>query len=110
MNLNEFTQEELKVALGQLLLDLRGNWAYDYYERLEEASALCSLIDDDTSDVENSVTHEQSGEGYVDGRIFRGDSFYGYISEEGTTDRVKTYLESNLTHPEYCEVLTKIKN
>jgi len=31
-----FTREELKTAIGHLQLDLRGNWAWDYKERLEE--------------------------------------------------------------------------
>ena len=104
MSLKEFTQEELKTALGQLLLDLRGNWAYEYYERLEEATELCNWIDDFTDDVEASIDLEESSM-HVDGRIFRGDSFYGYKSEAGSTVRVKQYLETVLTHPEYCDVI-----
>ena len=97
------TQEELKTCLGQLLLDLRGNWGYAYKSRLDEALNLCSLIEEDTSDVEWKIEMELEGD--YDGRIFRGSSFYGYSSEEGTTDEVKEYLNDILTHPEYCEIL-----
>ena len=34
--------EELKTAIGHLLLDLRGNWGWDYKERLEELMGLLS--------------------------------------------------------------------
>lgn len=104
MNKN-MTQEELKTCLGQLLLDLRGNWGYAYESRLKEALNFCSLIEDDTSDVEWRIESELEGD--YDGRIFRDGDFYGYSSEEGTTDGVKKYLRGVLTHPEYCELLTK---
>lgn len=97
------TQEELKTCLGQLLLDLRGNWGYDYSSRLNEALNLCSLIEEDTSDVERKIFEEL--EDTYDGRTFRSASFYGYSSEEGITDEVKEYLNNILTHPEYCEIL-----
>jgi len=97
------TQEELKTCLGQLLLDLRGNWGYDYKSRLNEALNLCNLIEEDTLDVEWRIESELGGD--CDGRIFRGSSFYGYVSEEGTTDEVKEWLRDVLTHPEYCEIL-----
>lgn len=96
-------QEELKTCLGQLLLDLRGNWAFDYSDRLVEALDLCNSIEDDTNDVEECISREFEGD--YDGRIFRGCSFYGYISEEGTTDKVKEWLRNNLSHPEYCNLL-----
>lgn len=97
------TQEELKTCLGQLLLDLRGNWGYAYNSRLNEALNLCSLIEEDTSDVERKIFEELQDP--YDGRTFRSASFYDYSSEEGTTDEVKKYLRGVLTHPEYCEIL-----
>jgi hypothetical protein len=97
------TQEELKTCLGQLLLDLRGNWAFDYYSRLKTALQLCNQIECDTSDIEYKIDIEMEGD--YDGRIFRGCSLYGYSSEEGTTDDVKKWLENNLTYPENCSVL-----
>lgn len=97
------TQEELKTCLGQLLLDLRGNWAFDYQDRLYEAQNLCSLIEDYTDDIERKI--EEQLEGDYDGRTFRGASFYGYSSKEGETEEVKQYLRRNLSHPEHCELL-----
>ena len=97
------TQEELKTCLGQLLLDLRGNWAFDYQDRLHEAQNLCSLIEDPTDDIERKV--EEQLEGDYDGRTFRRTSFYGYSSEEGSTDEVKQWLRRSLSHPEHCELL-----
>jgi hypothetical protein len=98
------TQEELKTCLGQLLLDLRGNWAYNYSDRLEEARWLCDQIEDYTDDVVDSIDSELE-RGYYDGRIFKSCSFYGYKSDEGSTEAVKKWLIRNLTHPEYCELL-----
>lgn len=93
-------QEELKTCLGALLLDLRGNWAYDYSERLYEALELCNLIEEDTTDIESNVKAELEYGDY-DGRIFRDCNFYGYKSEEGMTTAVKEWCELNLSHPEY---------
>ena len=97
------TQEELKTCLGQLLNDLRCNWAYDYSNRLNKAMDLCNQIQDFTEDVKRKI--EQELEEPFDGRTFRGASFYGYSSEEGVTEEVKKWLENNLSHPEYCSVL-----
>lgn len=92
------SQEELKTCLGQLLLDLRGNWAFYYYDRLIIASDLCKEIDEDLSDILESINIEKEGE--YDGRIFRNCSYYGYFSEEGTTNKVKEWLKNNLSLPE----------
>ena len=97
------TQEELKTCLGQLLLDLRGNWAFYYSDRLNKAYELCNQINDFTEDVKRKI--EQELEGDYDGRTFRSASFYGYASDEGITEEVKKWLEDNLSHPEYCSVL-----
>lgn len=98
------TQEELKTCLGQLLVDLRGNWAYEYSDRMDEALDLCSQIEDYTEDIVSTI-NEELEEGDYDGRCFRSCSFYDYKSNEGITDNVKQWLEVNLTHPEYCSVL-----
>jgi len=99
------TQEELKTCLGQLLLDLRGNWAFSYTSRLKTAQQLCDQIEENTSSIESCIDVELRGEDGWDGRIFRGCLFYGYASEEGTTLEVIEWLNNNLTHPEYCELL-----
>jgi hypothetical protein len=99
------TQEELKTCLGQLMSDLRGNWAFDYSERLQTAFQLCQEIEDDTSMIEQTIESQQEGD--WDGRCFRGKIFYGYASEEGSTEEVKKWLENNLSYPEHCELLDK---
>lgn len=97
-------QEELKTCLGQLLLDLRMNWAYSYSDRLELAKELCLMIEIDTSDILNQIQSELN-DGDYDGRCFRNVTLYGYSSEEGTSEEVKKWLNTNLTHPELCEIL-----
>jgi len=98
------TQEELKTCLGQLLLDLRGNWAYGYEDRMKTALVLCSKIELDTSDIQSIISNEIE-EGDYDGRCFRGCSYYQYKSDKGTTEEVKEWLKFNLSNPEYCELL-----
>lgn len=100
------TQEELKTCLGQLLLDLRGNWADGYYDRMDYAEDLCNQIDDDTQDVSYRIYQERNNDS-PDGRTFRGCSFYGYKSEEGNTEEVRTWLKYHLSYPENCELLDK---
>lgn len=99
-------QEELKTCLGQLLLDLRGNWAFNYSDRLYTALELCDKIEYDTSDIERRIHDELEGD--FDGRIFRGALFYGYSSEEGITEEVKKWLENNLSFPEYCSIIENL--
>jgi hypothetical protein len=36
--------EELKTAIGHLQLDLRGNWGWDYKERLEDLIYLLNQL------------------------------------------------------------------
>ena len=96
-------QEELKTCLGQLLSDLRGNWAYEYYDRLIKAEELCNLIEEDTSVIESKIEYQKEGD--YEGRTFKNVSFYNYFSEDGSTAKVKEWLQNNLTHPEYCDVL-----
>lgn len=98
------TQEELKTCLGQLLLDLRGNWAYGYIDRITTALELCAQIEDWTEDIVQ-VGNEEIEDGDYDGRCFRDCSFYGYSSEEGSTEEVKQWLKHALSHPEHCQLL-----
>lgn len=98
-------QEELKTCLGQLMLDLRANWAYDYEERLHAAKELCNLIEDDTSRIE-SLIDEQLEDDWRDGRVFRNEQFYGYSSV--VNDTVVKYLRDTLSHPDMCSLLDNL--
>jgi hypothetical protein len=106
--------EELKTAIGHLQLDLRGNWGWDYKERLEELIELLNKLrayavedpkdlDLEVNDFEiNSLIGTAQGEidDPSDGRIFRGGWLYGYESEEGRTQQVYDYLQMVLSYPE----------
>jgi hypothetical protein len=102
-------KEELKTVIGSLMSDLRGNWAYDYIERMrlliELLNELKSLEPELESQCDNLISHtEREIENPFDGRTFRGAFLYGYESEEGCTREVHTYLERVLTHPEYNNI------
>jgi hypothetical protein len=113
-----FSEEELKTAIGHLQLDLRGNWGWDYKERLEELIDLLNQLkiyavpdpkdyDLEVNDFEiNSLIGTAQGEieDPSDGRIFRGGYLYGYESEQGRTQDVYDYLEGALSHPEYNNI------
>jgi hypothetical protein len=106
--------EELKTAIGHLQLDLRGNWGWNYKDRLEELIDLLNRLrqyavedpkdyDLEVNDFEiNDLIKTTQGEidEPSDGRIFRGGYLYGYESEEGRTQEVYDYLQSVLSHPE----------
>jgi hypothetical protein len=99
--------EELKTAIGHLLLDLRGNWGWDYKERLEELMSLLSQLlsnSEMSSECGDIVSLMATAQGEIDdpsdGRIFRGGYLYGYESEEGRTQEVYDYLQSVLSYPE----------
>jgi hypothetical protein len=106
--------EELKTAIGHLQLDLRGNWGWDYKERLEELIELLNKLrayavedpkdfDLEVNDFEiNSLIGTAQGEidDPSDGRIFIGGWLYGYESEEGRTQQVYDYLQMVLSYPE----------
>jgi len=110
--------EELKTSIGHLQLDLRGNWGWDYKERLEELIDLLNKLrnyalenpkdfDLDVNDFEiNNLieTAQIEIDDPFDGRIFRGAWLYGYESEEGRTQEVYDYLQSVLSHPEYNNI------
>lgn len=99
--------EELKTAIGHLLLDLRGNWGWDYKERLEELMGLLSKLLGNSNMVSESgdiISLMATAQGEIDdpsdGRIFRGDYLYGYSSDEGRTQDVYDYLQRVLSYPE----------
>ena len=100
-------QEELKTAIGHLQLDLRGNWGWDYKERLEELMRLLSQLLSNSNMVSESgdiISLMSKAQGEIDepsdGRIFRGGYLYGYESEEGRTKDVYDYLQNVLSYPE----------
>lgn len=104
------TCEEIKTAIGHLLLDLRGNWGWDYKERLEELVELLNKLRVHYSGHEHAVDYantiglidlaESEIDEPSDGRIFRGGYLYGYESEEGRTQEVYDYLKNVLSYPE----------
>jgi hypothetical protein len=101
-----FTVEELKTAVGGLMLDLRGNWRTEYVERMELVvfmlQNLINLDKANKSEYEYDLNMTlQEMENPYDGRVFTGSYLYGYSSDEGKTQRVRDYLENTMTHPEY---------
>jgi hypothetical protein len=112
------TIEELKTTIGHLQLDLRGNWGWDYKERLEELiyllNQLRSYVVSYPKDFDKEVnefeindlikTAQDEIDDPSDGRIFRGGWLYGYESEEGRTQEVYDYLQTVLSHPEYNNI------
>ena len=106
--------EELKTSIGHLQLDLRGNWGWDYKERLEELIELLNQLRsysvEDPKDYDLEVNDFEidgliaTAQGEIDdpsdGRIFRGGYLYGYESEEGRTQEVYDYLQNVLSYPE----------
>ena len=99
--------EELKTSIGHLLLDLRGNWGWDYKPRLEELMSLLSQLlsnSDLASESGDILSLMLTAQGEIDdpsdGRIFRGGYLYGYESEEGRTQEVYDYLQRVLSYPE----------
>lgn len=106
--------EELKTAIGHLQLDLRGNWGWDYTERLEELIELLNKLKiysvPDPKDYDLEVNDFEidglikTAQGEIDdpsdGRIFRGGYLYGYESEDGRTQDVYDYLQGVLSYPE----------
>lgn len=107
--MNDWTQDELICAVGTLLLDLRGNWGDQYEDRIEQVIKLSNLItnrDDDVFELLLVCDHQLNDQDEFgrDGRYFRDRPFYGEIPEEGKTNKVKEYLLSYLTYPEYSWV------
>jgi len=105
--MENFTVEELKTAVGGLMLDLRCNWGFDYVERMEEVELLLEyLIDADKENMKDYKSDLSTTRCEIlepeDGRVFRDSCFlYGYSSDEGKTQRVRDYLLEIMTYPEY---------
>ena len=95
-----FSIEEIKTAIGHLQLDLRGNWGYDYTNRLEALIelAVCLPTSVELEDLISTAQDEISEP--TDGRIFRDCYLYGYESDEGRTRDVYDYLQNILSYPE----------
>ena len=113
--MQDFSIEELKTAIGHLMLDLRGNWGFKYVSRMKELCLLLQLLiskDPGAKKVYNSdliVTKSELKQPF-DGRIFRDEcKLYGYSSELGKTTRVKDYLQIVLTHPENNQIKIDFK-
>ena len=94
--------EEHKTYIGQMMSDLRGDWAYNYSNRIEECiNSLEALIEMPTispkakksfqADLETCYDEMEADS--QDGRIFRdcGD-LYCYSTPEGLSKRVTTEL------------------
>lgn len=101
--------EETKTAIGSLMKDLRGNWAYDYTSRIVEVKELAeSLLKTEPEKKELTesliLICDKELEYLQDGRHFRGEYLYCYSSDEGRTKKVFDYLENHLTQPEYNQI------
>lgn len=108
-----FNKEELKTVIGSLMSDLRGNWAYEYIERMKLLIELLNQLKEiETENIIliDSLIRRTEGEieDPFDGRTFRDEFLYAYQSEEGCTRMVHTYLETVLTHPEYNNIKVNI--
>lgn len=107
----EYTLEELKTYCGLMMLDLRGNWGYQYTERIEYLNDMLSLIvihpdaskEDKTSAQEDiRIGIEEIEDGEFDGRVYRDcANYYGYQSREGLTDKIFKELSTDMTYPQY---------
>jgi len=108
--MENFSIEELKTATGHLMLDLRGNWGYEYSSRMNELCLLLNLLilkdpDNELTYKSDLETTESEIEEPYDGRIFRDQcNLYCYSSNSGKTIRVKNYLEKILKNPEYNQI------
>lgn len=105
--MQNFTIEELKTAIGHLMLDLRGSWGSNYKERILTLIELLERLiklDSDKHRFDLNVARQELEDLY-DGRIFRDScSLYNYNSNEGSTQRVFDFLELHLEFPEYYQI------
>jgi len=97
------TEEEYKTALGQLLVDIAGDWNTLYLERLELANNLSAKIHPLAKDVRELI-RENKKELY-EGRIFDMCNIYGYISHHGNTNSVRRWLKKIFLNPQNCKIL-----
>jgi hypothetical protein len=92
------------------MLDLRGNWAFDYTDRVLDLQACLEVLctnfpDQDKSELEEYLEIIDTAKGELtdityDGRVFRDFNLYGYKSKLGITERVLNDLELSMTYPE----------
>lgn len=104
------TLEELKTYVGLMMLDLRGNWAYEYKDRIEYVNQYLDEIvnhpdatDEDKSSAlsDSKIGISELEDGGYDGRVYRDcANYYGYSSKEGLTDEVIKELSDDMTYPE----------
>lgn len=115
---------ELMAAIGTTMRDLRGSWgdgSYDY--RMRETLRMLNALKDHYEDLDAKdkfvMALDGSGVEFLaqinadialtdaelmdpyDGRVFRGAYFYESNAKEGQTDRVRMYLYTTLSYPEY---------
>jgi phage tail tube protein FII len=105
-----YTLEELKTYCGYMMEDLRGNWAFNYVDRIEELNSflqeICNHKDSTETDKANALVDinlglEELESDFKDGRIYRDCAiFYGYKSDEGLTKQIYTKLSEDMTYPE----------
>jgi len=108
-----WTFEENLTYAGQMMLDLRSNWAFDYSDRIEyvinvlesakkiaEENGDIDTVTNITEDI-NLASEELSGEYGRDGRNFRNQAnYYDYKTYDGLTERVAKELIEDATYPE----------
>ena len=109
--------EEIKTYVGIMMTDLRGNWAFDYVDRMEdvreELTILRAHADASSSDQQYALEDielidEEIRECEFDGRIFRDcANFYNYCSKEGFTEQVQKELEDMMSYPENLDSYRK---
>lgn len=107
--------DELRTFVGLMMEDLRGNWGFDYVERIEIVQDVLGQIEfhENASEHDKKYANhdyqlcEQELENYSngehDGRIFRDCAqFYGWKSMAGVTENV---IENLKTYATYFEDL-----
>lgn len=102
--------EELKTYCGLMELDLRGNWAFGYVDRIEDLNDMLREIinhkDATEEDKSNALQDIQIGlneieDGCFDGRVYRDSgSFYGYFTQDGYTEKIYKLLCDFVSYPE----------
>lgn len=109
---NMWSVEENKTYVGIMMGDLRGSWASNYVNRMEDVrnclKEIAKLSDDD-DDIKMAkediqlINKEIEG-GSFDGRVFRDNAnFYEYYSKEGFTESVISMLKNDMEFPEYID-------
>lgn len=107
---NMWSVEENKTYVGIMMSDLRGSWASNYVNRMEDVrnclKEIAKLSDDDDdvkmANEDIQLINEEIEDGSFDGRVFRDNAnFYEYYSKEGFTESVISMLKNDMEFPEY---------